>query len=647
MEPTAQKSRPRAPTLACLLLLAVTLGVYAQTWNHPFINFDDPKYVTENPFVKAGLSVKGLVWAFTTTAVSNWHPLTWLSHMADVEFFGLNPGGHHLTSVLVHVACAGLLFLFFSKTTGAPWRSLFVAALFALHPTHVESVAWIAERKDVLSALFFVLTLLAYAQYARSRSSARWYGTALALFATGLLAKPMLVTLPVVLLLLDYWPLGRLAPGSRARAEDEGSRPAALRLVLLEKLPFFLLSAVSSAITIYAQKAGGAMKSLEAVRFGVRLQNSLVAYARYFGLALYPHDLGIFYPLRRSVPLGPSLAAAAFLATVSVAVIVLRRHRPYLLVGWGWFLVTLVPVIGLIQVGGQSMADRYTYLPYLGLFVAAVWGVGDVTSRFASRAAVLSVAGAGLIIACTCATALQLRYWKDQVELYRHTLEVTSDNYIILNNYGIALAQKGRLEEAVGTYREALRVWPYSSFAELNLGAALADQGHLGEAIEHYGRALALNPGYAMAEMNLGRAYAKLGVTGEAIRHYEQALSFDPELADSHFNLGYLLVGQGELARGWQHYVAGLRLDPWSANAQNNMGVAFAQRGVFDQAVACFQEALRLDPAFSEAHFNFGVTLAKQQRRREAEGHFREVLRLRPDSAPARRWLSELAGSAP
>ncbi len=627
----------RTTNLLCLVLLVITLAVYLQTGNHQFINFDDTAYVTENPHVKGGITADNLAWAFTSTAASNWHPLTWLSHMVDVQLFGLNPRGHHLTSVFLHTASTLLLFFLLVQITGASWQSLFVAALFALHPLHVESVAWVAERKDVLSCFIWLLTLLLYARYAKKPANGRYVAT-MVCFAVGLMAKPMLVTLPVVLLLLDFWPLQRLQGGG---ADKDAAAPS-LAALLKEKIPFFLLSLLSSVVTIVAQHHGGAMKDLETAPLGLRLGNSVVAYTAYIIKAVWPDDLAILYPFPSSIPLWRIAGSLMVLIAVTVAVVSYRYRRPYLLTGWLWFLVTLLPVIGLVQVGGQSMADRYTYIPLTGLFIMAAWGIPDLLRGYRQQKAILAFLAGTAVAASAAMTWRQLGYWKDNVTLYRHTLQVTSGNYIILNNYGIALDELGDHAGAIRVYEEALQVWPKSANAHINLGAVYAHEGKFAEAIEHYREALRIKPDYVLAMVDMGKALAGLGRSDEAIAQYEQALRLDPDFADVHLNLAIALLKSGRDKEALQHYEAYLRLEPHSVKGPINMGTAFAQEGRFDEAIGCFAQALRINPESAEAHFNMGVALARLRRGDEAAAHFSQVLRLRPGTEAARRWLETL-----
>lgn len=628
----------RRTTILCGVLLAVTLIVFFQTGNHEFINFDDPLYVTNNSHVKGGVTGENILWAFTATTASNWHPLTWLSHMADVELFGLIPRGHHLTNVFIHTASTLLLFLLLVRITGASWQSLFVAALFALHPLRVESVAWVAERKDVLSCFFWLLTLILYASYVRNRQ-VKFYLLTLFSSIVGLMTKPMLVTLPVVMLLLDYWPFNRF---NREQVTGGTALDSPLFLLFREKVPFLLLSAISAVVTLYAQSEGGALKSLDSASFGLRIENAIITYIKYLGKTIWPQDLAILYPFPSSLPPWQVLVSCMVLIFIFAAIIKHRRRYPYLLVGWLWFFMTLIPVIGIVRVGGQSMADRYTYIPLTGLFILCSWLVSDLMRSWRYRQTVLTALAGGILVALTAATWHQLSYWKNNIPLYEHTLQVTSHNYLIRNNYGIALAERGRLDEAILEYQEALRIWPRSATAHVNLGAALAHQGKFTEAIGHYTEALDLIPDYALAYGNLGRALASIGRTDEAVAQYEKALQFDPHFADIHLNLAILLLKAGKREAAMTHYETVLRLDPYSVKAPINMGAALAQQGSMDEAMRCFSQVLRIDPESVEAHFNLGVILARQNRIEEASKHFLHVLRLRPDSEAARRWMEVL-----
>jgi tetratricopeptide (TPR) repeat protein len=594
--------------------VAAAVVVYLPVRHHEFVNFDDPQYVVDNRPVQAGLTWPGLSWAFTARHAGNWHPLTWLSHMLDVQLYGLDPGAHHVTSVLLHVASTVLLFGLLHGMTGAMLRSGFVAALFAVHPLHVESVAWVAERKDVLSGLFFVLTLRAYAAYVR-RPQPRRYGLVLALFALGLMAKPMLVTLPLVLLVVDFWPL---------------QRPFTRRLIL-EKLPLLALAAVSSVITLVVQRQSGAVKGLEALPLDRRLANAAVAYVAYVGKMLWPTGLAAIYPYPASLPAWRVAGAVSILAAVSIAALRTARSRPYLLAGWLWYLVTLVPVIGLVQVGSQPMADRYTYIPLIGLFIAGAWALPD---RALAPAAVLAVAG------CAVAARAQVGHWRNSAALWEHAVAVTHDNHRAETNLGHALAKQGRTGEAIPHYLEALRIAPDFAEAHNDLGHALAEQGRTSEAIAHYSEAVRLLPGYVEARNNLAVALSGEGRNDEAIRQFSEALRLDPALAVSHNNLGAALAKQGNFPEALREFSEAVRIDPDYADATRNMalahnalGAALADQRKTDEAMAHYAEAVRLAPDLTDGHANLAAALAGQGRLDEAIHEFQEALRLAPGDA--------------
>ncbi len=582
--------------LAGLVLFLVVAGVFLPALGHDFITYDDPAYVTRNSHVTAGLTWEGIRWAFGSTTASNWHPLTWISHMADCEVFGLRPWGHHLTSVLLHALNAALLFVVLRRMTGAPWRSLFVAALFGLHPLHVESVAWIAERKDVLSTAFGLLTLWAYARHAeRAAANGRgawiWQGAAAGFFALSLMCKPMLVTIPGVLLLLDWWPLRRWQTASAAGR----------RMLLIEKLPFIVLAAVSCAVTLYAQGRGVAVQSVEDFPWVVRLANALIAYGGYLGRCFVPIKLAVFYPfVPGPVPVGQSLLAGLLLAGATVAAVAAARRRPYVVVGWLWFAGTLVPVIGLVQIGGQSMADRYSYVPLIGIFLIVAWLAGDVAAAGPRWRSMLAVAAVAVVVACAGLTIRQLGFWRDGVALFRHALAVTTpDNWVAHANLYLTLAptdpaasraefremtrilgdfarrydrkglelrrEPGRSQEAIKAFRTAVRILPVLPEPHCHLGLALAQTpGGIAEAIDEFQAALQLKPDYAEAHAGLGSALAQTsGRLLDSIGEFRTALGLDPNLAEAHAGLGALLATiPGREAEAIEELQAALRLKP-------------------------------------------------------------------------------------
>ncbi len=533
--------------LAAILLAGATIAVYAPSLGNGFIDaYDDADYVTSNPMVNRGVTLDGIVRAFTGYHSYNWHPLTWISHMLDCRWYGLDPWGHHLTSLLLHAANAVLLLLLLDRATGRTWRSAFVAALFALHPLHVESVAWVAERKDVLSAFFGLLAAIAYVAWARRGGRGRYALTA-ALFALGLMAKPMIVTLPFVFLLLDYWPLGRL---TASRGAGRFGRDLLSRA--WEKWPLFALAAASSAVTYGVQLASGAVTLLERIPLPARIANALVAYVRYAILAVVPSGLSVYYPHPFSgIAAWKWLAALAVLAAVTYLAVRFGRRLPYLAVGWLWYLGMLVPVIGLVQVGLQSMANRYTYLPLVGLFVIAAWGLSDLADRFVPRGRTwaLGVPAIAALLALGAAARAETRYWSDGVTLFERAVAVTSGNTQAHCHLATALAKRGRVDDAIAQYREALRIEPREIGALSSLGGALLQQGKTDEAIGFLTEAVRLNPGYANAQYNLGLAMAEKGRFDEAVARYAEALRLDPGFAEAHYSLAVAAYRLGDLPR--------------------------------------------------------------------------------------------------
>jgi Flp pilus assembly protein TadD len=547
--------------LICLLLGAATFIAFEQVRRNEFLDYDDNVYITKNQHVQNGLNPKSIEWAFTTTQTANWHPLTWLSHIIDCQLFGLDPKWHHLVNLLFHTANTLLLFWVLKDMTGAVWQSAFVAALFALHPLHVESVAWAAERKDVLSTMFWFLTMAAYLRYAR-RHNVTWYMVTLLTFALGLMAKPMLVTLPFVLLLLDYWPLDRLT-----------------RHTIFEKLPFFAFSVISSIVAFFAQQSFGATVGIDLLPLRTRLANAVVSYLMYISKMIWPSKLAVLYLYQdKNLPVWSALGATLVLATVSILAIRLAPKRRYLAVGWFWYLGTLVPVIGLVQVGSQSMADRYTYVPLVGLFIIVAWGLQDLLAGWRHRSFVIAVLAPTTLFILSICTYLQVRHWRNTITIFTHTIRTTGENIYAHYNLGIALASQGRVNEAIYHYREAIRIRPDHFEAYSNLGNLLSEQGKPDEAVSNYRKALEIRPDDATVRYNLGTLLAEQGKFNEAIDNFRQTLKSRPDDAEAYNNLGNTLLATGRLDEAITYYRQALHFKPdWPLPLNNIARILITQ----------------------------------------------------------------------
>jgi tetratricopeptide (TPR) repeat protein len=632
--------------LVCFALLLSTLLVFGQVRNFDFVNHDDDVYVYENPYVSGGLTSQNIRWAFTTGHASNWHPVTWLSLMLDCQLFGPNPGRMHLVNLFLHLANTLLLFAVLKKMTGSLWPSAFVAAAFALHPMHVESVAWITERKDVLSTFFLLLTLAAYAGYVKRPSVFR-YTVALALFALGLMAKPMLVTLPLVLLLLDYWPLNRLAPQSlktSGRQSRKSALPpdghAILYKIIVEKIPFFALAAVSSGITFIVQRVSGAVANITALPLESRVANVFLSYSRYMGKLFWPEDLAVFYPFDADLFSFRQIAMCALLVLgISVFVIRFGRTRKYLPVGWFWFVGTLIPVIGIVQSGSQAFADRYTYIPYIGLFIMAAWGLPELCSKWPYRNTTLGVTAVLVLTALGLAAYRQTGYWNNSTALFSHANEVTKNNFLAYNNLGAAYSNLCRWQEAIEAFKQSMRFKPDYAEAHCNLGIAYGNLGRWQEATEACKQAIRFKPNYAEAYSNLGAAYSSVGRNLEAIETCMQSIQIKPDCAEAHYNLG---VAYGHLGR-WQEaveaYRQAIRIKPNYSEAHNNLGNVYVHLGRWQEAVEACTQSIRIQPDCAEAHYNLGNAYANLGRWREAIEAYRQAIRFRPDYPEAQKNL--------
>ena len=612
----------------CLLLFVFTSTVYWQVKNHDFINLDDKEYITGNQYVQDGLTVRGVVWAFTSVHCCNWHPLTWISHMLDCEIYGINPGMHHLTNLIFHIANTILLYFVFRRMTGCLWKSAFIAALFSLHPLHVESVAWVSERKDVLSTFFWMLATLSYIEYVRHKGVYRYLSVTV-FFILGLMSKPMLVTLPFVFLLLDYYPLNRFCLPSDKKGSTQKTK--ALNLVF-EKLPLFIIMLISCGVTFYAQKTGGAVAPLDFIPVYSRIGNALVSYVLYIYKMILPYNLAVLYPYPGILPWWKIAGSCILIISISFWAIRVSGRFPFFIVGWLWYLGTLVPVIGLVQVGSQALADRYTYIPLIGIFFIISWGVPEIVKGWKHRNIFLSASAAATLSTFGIITFIQAGYWENSITLYNQTLSVTTDNYITYKNLGLALFDEGHVDDAIKHYRESLKINPYCDETHNYMGFALFHQGYKEESIKHYREALRINPGHKSAHNNLGVSLQEQGYIDEALLNYKEALRINPDLEKAHYNLANVLKEQGRTDEAINHYKAVLRIKPDSGEAHNNLGLIFQQQGRINEAVKHFKAALHINPDLDKTHYNLGNILKDQGRINEAIKHYKQALTINSDS---------------
>ena len=651
--------------LVVIALVVVTAAVYGQVLNNEFINYDDPDYVTENFVVRDGVSWKGFLWAFTTLAASNWHPLTWLSHMLDVQLFGMKPGLHHLMNVLFHVLNTALLFLVLRQMTGALWRSTFVAALFALHPLHVESVAWIAERKDVLSTLFWLLTMWAYARYAQKPGLPR-YWPVLLFFSLGLLAKPMLVSLPLVLFLMDYWPLGRLkwkketaqAPmtssttpekqGKKRKQQlrvqkrpppSKGAGKWALVLPLVyEKIPLLALSAASSMITLYAQQKGGSVASFTHLPLADRIASVLVSYAAYLWKMFWPSGLAAYYPIE-ALPPALVLASASLLLVLTFFAVRWASKHPYFLVGWLWYLITLLPVIGIIKVGYAAMADRYTYIPLIGPFIALAWGAFDLSQALRLPRAALAAVSALVLCASLLVTHIQIGQWSDSVTLYGHAIHAVGRNYMAHTGLAVEYISQKRYGEALPHLETSLQINPYYAETHLYLGVHHFHAGKYTEAVEKINRALRLKPDWDLAHEWLGKTYLAMGKPDQAMYHFKRAGQTHADDSPAYTGMSDIFIYQNRLDEALQYTLRAIESQPQNAKLHNNAGFILIRQGKVDEALPRFREAIRIAPDYARAHSNLGGALMERNQVDEAIHHFETAIRLEPGNQSARENL--------
>ena len=661
--------------IICVLLGVLILVVYWKVQYHEFVNYDDGRYITENKHIK-DFSKENFIWAFTQSHSANWHPVTWLSHMLDIQLYGLNPRGHHLTSLALHIANSLLLFLVFARMTGSIWRSCFVASLFAFHPINIESVAWASERKSVLSTFFWLLTTWTYINYVQKRNLAR-YSMVVLFFALGLMSKPMLVTLPFVFLLLDYWPLKRFEITNLKRIFSGGTQSQIknkkkLLNLIFEKIPLLLLVVGSCIVTIFAQKSWGAVVSIDIVPLATRISNALVSYLEYLGKMVWPKGFSVFYPYPVDASyMWKGLASGFVITAISIAILRLIKKAPYLFVGWFWYLGTLIPVIGLVQVGQQAMADRYAYVPLIGIFIIIAWGLPNLLQNFSFRNKLLSILTGIFFSVLITLTSVQLQYWKNSVKLFEHAIEVTHKKYPsfvgIYNNLGVVLNEQMKFEEARSHFKNAVKLQPAYSEAHNNLGNSLSGLSRFREANIHYKEALRLNPDYPEAHtnfanslesisknasmlthkknvdlaifhykkaiqlkpefpeahFNLGVTFDKWGYSGQGIRHLNESIKLKPDFMQAHLALGNILIQKKDFKMAAYHYKTSIKLDPNSAAAHNGLGSVLGGQGILDQAIVHFNTAIKINPDYVKAHQNLGKALSILGQSEKSDYHFK------------------------
>lgn len=597
-----------------LILIISTVFVYWNAVGNDFIMFDDDTYIYENPFLRNNGIMSAVHWALTTFHAANWHPVTWFSHMLDIQLFGLAPAGHHAMSVLFHVTNTVLLFVLLHRVTGAVWRSGIVAALFALHPLHVESVVWVAERKDVLCAFFYLLSLYVYAGYVKNPKIARYVPVVITV-ALALASKPMAVTLPAAMLLLDLWPLQRT--GYRidftSGITATGARTRSVRYLCIEKIPFMMLAAISSSLTYIAQRHGNAITTLANTSVMTRLENAALTYVKYLGKTIWPHNLTIFYPFPKDIPAMQAIAACIALAVVTTVAIKQFRQRPYILFGWLWYCGTMLPVIGIVRVGLQGMADRYTYIPLIGIFVSLVWWGADISKNRPHRNYLLGVPTAILLTISALLTWQQISYWQNTTTLFTHALAATDDNYLAHTVLARQLEKEGRLEEALAHLDTAVNIAPWYEYAKIRQGIILKSQGRLDAATMKYTEAILQNNNSVSGHINLGIVLGLQDKLEEALRNFDTAVRLDPHSALGHYNMGLTLSRLERIDEAIIHYETANRIDPFNPECHNNYGIALINKGRVHEAIREFMIAVKLKPDFFDAVSNRELAIKLQQ----------------------------------
>ena len=626
-----QPRRSQLYLLVCLVLAVLTYGVFRQANGFEFINYDDNLYVFENAQVQHGLTAETVRWAWTTVESGSWQPLVWISYLLDVNLQGTGPRGFHRTNLLLHIANVLLLYLVLHAATGSAWRSAFVAGLFAVHPLHVESVTWIAERKDLLAALFGFLALGAYVRYTRA-GGWTWYAAMLAAFMASLMSKQMLVTFPFVLLLLDYWPLGR-APSPSGEKQAAAAPTKTRRGLVVEKLPLFAIVAAFSVLAYWTQARAGAVESLEKYSLATRLANAVVSYATYLRRTVWPVDLAVIYPHPGdAIPGWQVAASAAVLLAITALAVLLIRRRPAILVGWLWFLGTLVPVIGLVQIGRQQMSDRYTYIPLIGLFLAAAWA-GPSWSLQSRRGKAAAIAGACALILLAAASFQQVKFWQNDVTLFEHAVAVTRNNVEARMNFASCLGKQGRAAEAFEQYRAALAIEPDNHYVHHNLGRAYQQAGEIHAAIQEFRAAVRLQPDYALGHYSLGLALLSLMRADEAIASLERSAELQPRSSATQYELGNAFIALRQWDKAAAHFAKGVELNRHDPQAHHNLGVALTQLGRDAEAVDHYKTAISLGLKNPMAYVNLAACLERLGKPRDSAVAFETAVRLAPGTA--------------
>jgi len=633
-----------------MLLMVMTAAVFSPVLFHEFINYDDTDYITENPKVLSGWTKEGLAWAFKTRLHAHWHPLTWLSHMTDYALFGSNPMGHHLTSLLLHLANTVILFWVFYRMTGAVYQSAFMAALFAIHPLHVETVAWTADRKDVLCAFFWLTGLWLYVRYTEKPTVPR-YLLIIMVFVLSLMAKSMAVTLPLVLLILDFWPLNRFEPNrnntlktiKNARISRLTHSPLFARIAEKAILFILLIAGAGAAIGVMRHELPSLKTFIKIMPSQVHISNALISYVSYMGKMLRPVDLSIVYPYFTNIPLLYAAGAGMLLAALTVLFFRKRITYPYLWAGWLWYLVTLLPAVGIIKSGPHSPADRYTYLPIIGLFIIIAWGIPDMFSKWKKKNVILAIMATATLIVLAVLSWIQVGHWKNSETVFKHAIRTNPYNWIAHNNLGNTLARRGKIDEAIFYYNASLSIKPNNAKAQNNMGAVLIRKGKIDEAVDHLGKAITLKPRFPEARYNMGDALARKGKYEEAARHFKKALKYKPEDAAIWLNLGVVYDRTGETEKALKFFSLVLQQHPDNYDALHNMGVVLAGQGKTDEAISSFNKALQVAPDSEDTRYLLAKALFYKGKTTEAADHFAAILRRNPDHLQAHMKLGDIA----